>query len=63
MEHDILSSLLPPPQGYADWLTELKNRIHNAQQRATLAVNRELVLLDRLPGPVTVQQAVGKLPS
>ena len=37
--------LVPPPEGYADWLTELKTRIHSAQQRATLAVNRELVLL------------------
>ena len=35
----------PLPPGYADWLTELKSRIHNAQQRAALAVNRELVLL------------------
>jgi predicted nuclease of restriction endonuclease-like (RecB) superfamily len=38
-------SLTPPPTGYADWLAELKTRIHSAQQRATLAVNRELVLL------------------
>ena len=38
-------SLTPPPQGYAEWLAELKTRIHTAQQRATLAVNRELVLL------------------
>ena len=37
--------LTMPPTGYADWLAELKGRIHNAQQRATLAVNRELVLL------------------
>ncbi|MDP3635801.1 MAG: PDDEXK nuclease domain-containing protein [Azonexus sp.] len=37
--------LTPPPAGYADWLAELKTRIHTAQQRATLAVNRELVLL------------------
>jgi predicted nuclease of restriction endonuclease-like (RecB) superfamily len=37
--------LLSPPEGYADWLADLKARIHNAQQRATLAVNRELVLL------------------
>jgi predicted nuclease of restriction endonuclease-like (RecB) superfamily len=37
--------LLPPPEGYADWLADLKARIHTAQQRATLAVNRELVLL------------------
>ncbi|MDA8328732.1 MAG: PDDEXK nuclease domain-containing protein [Betaproteobacteria bacterium] len=38
-------SLTPPPEGYTDWLVELKIRIHTAQQRATLAVNRELVLL------------------
>lgn len=37
--------LTEPPAGYAAWLTELKIRIHTAQQRATLAVNRELVLL------------------
>ena len=33
------------PEGYTDWLQSLKTRIHSAQQRATLAVNRELVLL------------------
>ncbi|GAA4027399.1 PDDEXK nuclease domain-containing protein [Actimicrobium antarcticum] len=38
-------SLTPPPTGYTDWLAELKTRIHSAQQRAALAVNRELVLL------------------
>jgi predicted nuclease of restriction endonuclease-like (RecB) superfamily len=38
-------SLSPPPEGYTDWLGDLKARIHSAQQRATLAVNRELVLL------------------
>jgi predicted nuclease of restriction endonuclease-like (RecB) superfamily len=38
-------SLTPPPAGYADWLADLKTRIHIAQQRAALAVNRELVLL------------------
>ena len=37
--------LTPAPEGYADWLAELKTRIHTAQQRAALAVNRELVLL------------------
>jgi predicted nuclease of restriction endonuclease-like (RecB) superfamily len=37
--------LTAPPEGYFDWLAELKARIHGAQQRATLAVNRELVLL------------------
>lgn len=39
------ASLMPSPEGYADWLADLKGRIHAAQQRATLAVNRELVLL------------------
>lgn len=38
-------SLSTSPEGYADWLAELKSRIHSAQQQATLAVNRELVLL------------------
>lgn len=38
-------ALTPAPSGYADWLAELKSRIHTAQQRAALAVNRELVLL------------------
>ncbi|MDO8343003.1 MAG: PDDEXK nuclease domain-containing protein [Cellvibrio sp.] len=37
--------LTPSPEGYADWLAGLKARIHTAQQHATLAVNRELVLL------------------
>jgi predicted nuclease of restriction endonuclease-like (RecB) superfamily len=39
------ASLTPAPHGYAEWLAELKHRIHAAQQRATLAVNGELVLL------------------
>lgn len=39
------ASLTPTPAGYADWLAELKTRIRSAQQRAALAVNRELVLL------------------
>ncbi|MDR3481731.1 MAG: PDDEXK nuclease domain-containing protein [Burkholderiaceae bacterium] len=43
--NDIPASLTPPPEGYADWLADLKGRIHTAQQRATLAVNRDLVLL------------------
>ncbi len=38
-------SLIQIPEGYADWLADLKVKIHTAQQRATLAVNRELVLL------------------
>ncbi|WP_397474814.1 YhcG family protein [Pusillimonas sp.] len=36
-------SLASAPQDYADWLAELKGRIHTAQQRAALAINRELV--------------------
>jgi predicted nuclease of restriction endonuclease-like (RecB) superfamily len=38
-------SLTSAPEGYALWLAELKTRIHTAQQRATLNVNKELVLL------------------
>jgi predicted nuclease of restriction endonuclease-like (RecB) superfamily len=38
-------SLTTPPDGYSDWLTDLKERIHHAQQRASLAVNRELIQL------------------
>ena len=37
--------IIQPPIGYIDWLSELKIKIHNAQQRATLAVNNELVRL------------------
>jgi predicted nuclease of restriction endonuclease-like (RecB) superfamily len=37
--------LTTPPANYADWLAELKTRIHTAQQRATRAVNHELILL------------------
>ena len=40
-----MPDLVPLPAGYAAWLAELKARIHAAQQQATLAVNRELVLL------------------
>jgi predicted nuclease of restriction endonuclease-like (RecB) superfamily len=42
---DLPAGLAPPPEGYANWLADLKQRIHAAQQRATLAINRELVLL------------------
>jgi predicted nuclease of restriction endonuclease-like (RecB) superfamily len=38
-------SLIETPSDYAAWLADLKTRIHTAQQRAALAVNRELVLL------------------
>ena len=42
---DKITSLTIPPDGYTDWLLELRERIHAAQQRASLAVNQELVLL------------------
>jgi predicted nuclease of restriction endonuclease-like (RecB) superfamily len=45
MSEEHPASLVPVPTGYAQWLAELKTRIHEAQQRAALAVNRELVLL------------------
>ena len=54
---------------YAAWLAELKTRIHNTQQRATQAVNRELVLLyymrsfaEAWPDESIVQEALAQLP-
>lgn len=38
-------SLRRAPAGYAKWLAELKAQIRSAQLRASLAVNRELVLM------------------
>jgi predicted nuclease of restriction endonuclease-like (RecB) superfamily len=38
-------SMHKPPKGYGKWLTELKTRIHTARQRASLAVNQELIML------------------
>jgi hypothetical protein len=35
------------PTGYAELLRELKQKIRSAQLRASLAVNQELVLLDK----------------
>jgi predicted nuclease of restriction endonuclease-like (RecB) superfamily len=37
--------LTPAPEGYTDWLAELKAQIHDAQQRASEAINLELVSL------------------
>lgn len=39
------TSLVEPPEGYHQWLAELKGRIQSAQQRAALAVNTELIHL------------------
>jgi len=40
-----MSTQNPPPAGYADWLTALKSRIQTARLSASLAVNKELLLL------------------
>jgi predicted nuclease of restriction endonuclease-like (RecB) superfamily len=34
-----------PPEGYSEWLAELKSRLYAAQQRAALAVNNEMLRL------------------
>lgn len=39
------SQPLPMPKGYAGFLRDLKARIRNAQIKAVLAVNRELIEL------------------
>jgi len=44
-EDDPASGLIAGPAGYVEWLGDLKARIQSAQQRAALAVNRELVAL------------------
>jgi predicted nuclease of restriction endonuclease-like (RecB) superfamily len=41
----VMTDLTTLPADYPHWLTSLKQRIQGAQQRATLSVNRELVLL------------------
>ena len=47
------------PEGYADWLTQLKGDITQARQRAALAVNAELVqLYHRLGGEIQQRQEV-----
>lgn len=35
------ASLTTPPESYGEWLVDLKDRIHNAKHRTTLAVNRD----------------------
>jgi predicted nuclease of restriction endonuclease-like (RecB) superfamily len=55
---EVPPALMEPPQGYAEWLKGLKVRIHEAQQRATLAVNAELILLYwRLGRDILARQA------
>lgn len=64
-------ALTDPPEGYAEWLADLKGRIHAAQQRAALAVNAELVqlygqigrdILDRQAEQAIVQGPLARLP-
>lgn len=38
-------SLEQAPAGYGEWLAEIKVRVHDARQRASFAVNRELLSL------------------
>jgi len=53
-----MPDIVPLPADYSTWLAELKTRIHGAQQRATLAVNRELVLLYwQIGSDILVRQA------
>jgi len=40
---DKVVSLTEPPEGYSAWLVTLKKRIHEARQRAALAVNTEML--------------------
>lgn len=40
-----MTKMATSPEDYVGWLAELKRLIQSAQQRATLSVNRELVLL------------------
>ncbi len=50
-----MPDITPLPAGYAAWLAELKTRIHTAQQRAALAVNRDLLLPRLLSGQIDVE--------
>ena len=42
---DLPAQLALRPEGYAEWLIDVKARIHAAQQRAVLAVNTEMLRL------------------
>lgn len=56
--NDKVPALTDPPEGYADWLADLKVRIHAAQQRAAMAVNTELLRLYwRIGHDILVRQA------
>lgn len=42
---ELAPGLARRPEGYAEWLADVKARVHAAQQRAALAVNKELLTL------------------
>jgi len=46
-EDDRAPALVDPPEGYGEWLAQLKQRVYAAQQRAALAVNVEMLALYR----------------
>lgn len=46
-DDDRVPSLVAPPEGYAEWLADLKARVYAAQQRAASAVNAEQMSLYR----------------
>jgi predicted nuclease of restriction endonuclease-like (RecB) superfamily len=57
---DVPASLVRAPAGYAKWLAELKTEIRSAQLRASVSVNRELVLLYwRIGRDILERQAKG----
>ena len=43
--NDRVVAMTDPPEGYVEWLAELKSRIFSARQRAALAVNSEMLLM------------------
>ena len=53
---DRTPSLVEPPAGYVEWLTDLKARVQAARQRATLSVNVEQLALYRHIGLDLVQR-------
>ncbi len=52
-----MPDIVPLPADYAAWLAELKTGIHTAQQRAALAVNRDLLPPRLLSGQIEVEAA------
>ena len=56
-----MPEIIPLPPHYAAWLAQLQQRIHHAQQRAILAVNREC-FADAWPDGEFVQVVRAQLP-